>query len=103
MDLGVPLVSPKGSKAFSRVKIFKAAFLPSCSSSVRLPVALIKGSVAFCRGATWLSYGPLWCESILGVTVEAVQGNHVNLEWTETFGGLLELWHGPWSSSRLSC
>ena len=35
------------------------------------------------------------------MTVEAVQGNQVHLEWTETFGGLLEWWHDPWS--RLSC
>ena len=34
---------------------------------------------------------PQWCESILGVTVEAVHGNQVHLEWTETFGGL---WNG---------
>ena len=25
--------------------------------------------------------------------VEAVQGKHVHLEWTETSGGLLEWWH----------
>ena len=36
---------------------------------------------------------PPWCESILGVKVEAVQGKHVPLEWTETSGGLLEWWH----------
>ena len=33
---------------------------------------------------------PPWCESIKEVTVEALQGNQVHLEWTETFGGLLE-------------
>ena len=36
---------------------------------------------------------PLWCESILGLKVEAVQGKQVCLEWTETSGGLWELWH----------
>ena len=27
--------------------------------------------------------------------VEAVQGKHVSLEWTETSGGLWEWWHDP--------
>ena len=31
-----------------------------------------------------------WCESILSVKVEAVQGKQVPLEWTETSGGLWE-------------
>ena len=58
--------------------------------------------MALPRGAIGLSLVPQWCESILGVTVEEVQGNQVPLEWTEIFGGLLELWHDPWISSRLS-
>ena len=29
---------------------------------------------------------PLWCESILGLKVEAVQGIQVSLEWTENLG-----------------
>ena len=65
-----------------------------------LPVAWIKGSVAFPRGflrgfPTGLSHVLLWCESILGVKVEAVQGKQVPLEWTETSGGLLEWWQDP--------
>ena len=36
-----------------------------------------------------------WCESILGLNVEAVQGKQVSLEWTETSGGLWELWQDP--------
>ena len=49
---------------------------------------------AFPRGfPTGLSHVPPWWESILGVKVEAVQGNQVPLEWTETSGGLLEWWH----------
>ena len=36
-----------------------------------------------------------WCESILGLKVEAVQGKQVSLEWTETSGGLWEWWHDP--------
>ena len=57
---------------------------------------LIQGSVSFPGGfPTELSHVPLSCESILGVKVEAVQGNHVPLEWHETFGGLLEWWQTP--------
>ena len=41
---------------------------------------------------TWLSHVPPWCESILGLKVEAVQGKLVSLEWTETSGGLWEWW-----------
>ena len=44
---------------------------------------------AFPRGfPTGLSHEPPWCESILGLKVEAVQGKQVSLEWTETSGGL---------------
>ena len=42
---------------------------------------------AFPRGfPTALSHVPPWCESILGLKVEAVQGKQVSLEWTETSG-----------------
>ena len=51
---------------------------------------------AFPRGLpTGLSNVPPWCESILGLEVEAVQGKQVSLEWTETSGGLWEWWHNP--------
>ena len=51
---------------------------------------------AFPRGfPTGLSHVPLWCESILGLKVEAVQGIQVSLEWTETSRGLLEWWYDP--------
>ena len=41
----------------------------------------------FSRGfPTGLSHVSPWCESILGLKVEAVQGKQVSLEWTETFG-----------------
>ena len=46
---------------------------------------------AFPRGfPTGLSHVPPWCESILGLKVDAVQGKQVSLEWTETSGGLWE-------------
>ena len=51
---------------------------------------------AFPRGfPTGLSLVPPWCESILGLKVEAVLGKQVSLEWTETSGGLWEWWHSP--------
>ena len=51
---------------------------------------------AFPRGfPTELSHVPPWCESILGLKVEAVQGKQIFLEWTETSGGLSEWWHDP--------
>ena len=86
MDLGVLLESPQGSLSSSRVGACTCAFLPSCSSSVALPFAWKKGSVAFRRGfptrlshealprgfPTGLSHVPPLCESILGLKVEAV-------------------------------
>ena len=50
MDLGVLLQSPQGRQSSSRVVACTCAFLPSCSRSVALPFAGIKGSVAFLRG-----------------------------------------------------
>ena len=51
---------------------------------------------AFPRGfPTGLSHVPPLYESILGLKVEAVQGQKVSLEWTETSGGLWEWWHDP--------
>ena len=49
---------------------------------------------AFPRGfPTGLSHVPPWCESILGLKFEAVQGKQVSLEWTETCLGLWKWWH----------
>ena len=51
---------------------------------------------ALARGfPTVLSHVPTWCESILGLKVEAVQGKQVSLEWTELSGGLWEWWQDP--------
>ena len=50
IDLGVLLESPQGSQSSSRVGACTCAFLPSCSSSVALPFAWIKGSVSFPQG-----------------------------------------------------
>ena len=96
MDLGVLLEFPQGSPSSSRVGACTCAFLPSSRSSVTLPVKWIKGSVAFPRGfPTGLFHVPPWCESILGLKVEEVQGKQVSLEWIETSGGLWEWWHDP--------
>ena len=87
MDLGLLLESPQESQSSSRVGACTCAFLPSSSCSVALPFPWIKGSVAFPRGfPTGLSHVPPWCESILGLKVEAVQGKQVSLEWTEILG-----------------
>ena len=49
---------------------------------------------AFFRGfPTGLSHVPPWCELILGLKVEAVQGKQDFPELTETSGGLWEWWH----------
>ena len=73
MDLGVFLESPQRSQSSSRVGPCTCDFLPICSSSVMLLFAWIKGSVSFPRGfPTELSHVPPWCESILGLKVEAV-------------------------------
>ena len=49
---------------------------------------------AFPRGfPTGLSHVPPWCEFILGLKVEAVQGKQFSLERTGTSGGLWEWWH----------
>ena len=46
---------------------------------------------AFPRGfPTGQSHVTPWCESILGLKVEAMQGKQVSLEWTETSGRLWE-------------
>ena len=93
MDLGVLLVSPLGSQSSSRVGACTCAFLPSCSNSDTLPFTWIKGFVAFSRGfPAGLFHVPQWCESILGLKVEAVQGKQVSLAWTEASGGLWEWW-----------
>ena len=42
---------------------------------------------AFTRGfPTGLSHVPQWCESILCLNVDAVQGKQFSQEWTETLG-----------------
>ena len=77
---------PQRSQASSHVETSKSAFLSCCNSSIRFPVELTYGSVAFSRGATGLSHMPSCHELILRVAVESVQGNPVFLEWIGTSG-----------------
>ena len=107
MNLGVLLESPQGCQSSSRVGPCTCAFPPSCSSSVPLPFAWIKGSVAFPRGfPTRLSHRAdhvPWCsEWILGVKVESVQGKQVPLEWTDIWGSL-GIVARHWGFSRFYC
>ena len=51
---------------------------------------------AFPRGfSTGPSHVPTWCESIVALKVEAVQGKQVSLEWTDIPGELGEWWNYP--------
>ena len=89
MDLVVLLESPQGSQSSSRVGRCTCAFLPSCSSSVTLPYAWIKGSVAFPRGfptrlshealprgfPTGLTHVSPLCESILSLNSRQCREN----------------------------
>ena len=78
-----PALSPRAAAAVSR-------FPSRGSRDLCLPLE------AFPRGfPTGLSHVPPWCESILGLNVEAVQGKQVSLEWTESSGGLWEWRHDP--------
>ena len=80
-------------------------FLPElwqrCHASIRVDQAICGfpsrlSQEAFPGGfPTGLSQVPPWCESVLGLKVEAVQGKKVSLELTETSGGLWEWWHDP--------
>ena len=100
MDLGVLLESPRcvstrlewgHARALSSRAVAAVSRFPSHGSR-----DLWLSLEAFPRGfLTGLYHVPLWCESILDLKVEAVQGIQVSLEWTETSGGLWEWWHDP--------
>ena len=102
MDLGVLLESPRGvspclewghAHVLSSPAVAAVSRFPSSGSSDRW-LSLEAFHEAFPRGfPTGPSHVPPWCESILGLKVEAVQGKQVSLEWTETSGGLWEWLH----------
>ena len=104
MDLRVLLESPHGSVLVSRGGMhvrFPPELQQQCRSSLRVDQGICVcpsrlSHEALPRGfTTGHSHVPPWCESILGLKVEAVQGKQVSLEWTETSGGLWEWWHDP--------
>ena len=100
MDLGVLLESPRGvsprlesgnARALSSRAVAAVSLFPSRASR-----DLWLSLEALPRGfPTGLSHVTPWCESILRLKVEAVQGKQVSRQWTETSGGLLEWWHDP--------
>ena len=100
MELGVLLSLPRGvspclewgpARALSSRAVAALSRFPSRGSSdLWLFLEAFPGGFP-----TGLSHVPPWCESILGLKVEAVQGKQVSLEWTETSGGLWEWWHDP--------
>ena len=91
MDLGALLESPQGVSphlewGHARALSSRAVAAVSRFSS-RGSRDLWLSLAAFPRGfPTGLSHMPLWCESILRLKVEAVQGIQVSLEWTENLG-----------------
>ena len=100
MDLGVLLESPQGSQSSSRGGDARALSSRAVAAVSRFPSRgsrdLWLSFEAFPRGLpTGLSHVPPWCESILGLKVEAVKGKQFSLEWTETFGLLWEWWQDP--------
>ena len=74
--------------------VFPAELYQQCHPSLRVDQGIRVfpsrlSHEAFPRGfLTGLSHMPPWCESILGLKVDLVQGKQVTLEWTETSGGL---------------
>ena len=112
MDLGVLLESPQGSQSSSRVGACTCAFNPSCSSSVTLPFARIKRSVAFSRGfPRRLSHEafPQGCPKChRGVSRSSARKSwecrENRLPWNGMRHlGALGMVARPWISSRLSC
>ena len=80
---------------------FPTELQQQCQSSIRVNQGICGfpsrfSHEPFPRGfPTGLSQVPPWCESILSLKVDAVKGNQVSLEWTETSGGLWEWWDDP--------
>ena len=100
MDLRVLLESPQESQSSFEWGHARALSSRAVAAVTRFPSRgsrdLWLSLEAFPLGfPTGLSHVPPWCESILGLKVEAVLGKQVSLEWTETSGGLWEWWHGP--------
>ena len=83
------------ARALSSQAVGAVSYFPSLGSR-DLWLCLEAFPRGFSRGfPTGLFHVPPWCESILGLKVEAVQGKQVSLEWTETSAELWEWWHDP--------
>ena len=93
-------VSPRLEWGHARARSFRAVAALSRFRSRGSRVLWLSLEAFPRRFPTELSHVPLWCESILGLKVEAVQGKQVSLEWTET-SGISGNVARPWSSSRL--
>ena len=102
--LGISGVSPGKSVLVSSGGLH-VRFPPELEQQCRTSISVEQGicgflsrisNEAFPGGfSTGLSYVPLWCESMLGLKVKAVQGKQLSLERTETSVGLWEWWHDP--------
>ena len=104
MVLGVLLESPQGVSPrleWGHARALSSRAVAAVSASLRVDQGISGfpsrlSLEAFPRGfSTGLSHVLPWCESILGLKVEAVQEKQFSLEWTETHGGLREWWHDP--------
>ena len=98
MDLGVLLESLRAVSPLHEWGHARALFSRAVAAVQRFPSRgsrdLWLSLKAFPRGfPTGLSHVPSWCESILGLKVEAVHGKQFSLQWTEASGGLWEWWH----------
>ena len=83
------------ARAISSGAVAAVSRFPS-RGSMGLWLSLEAFPEAFPRGfPTGLSHVPPWCELILGLKVDAVQGKQVSVKWTETSGGLWEWRHDP--------
>ena len=83
------------ARAISSRAVAAVSRFPSCGSRDQW-LSLEGLPRRFPRGfPTGLSLVQPWCESILGLKVEAVPGKQFSLEWTETSWGLWEWWHDP--------
>ena len=74
-DLGLPVKVVLGSQVSSGVEAWNSAFLSSCQRGVRSPVEFSWAIWALSRGWAGATGLPLFCEGILGVSLEPVQGN----------------------------
>ena len=87
-DLEVLIQVKLWSQASSGVEAWNSASLSSCLRGVRAPVDFRQGIWAFSRGSAWETGLPSFCEGILGVPLEPVQGNQ-DLSGVEGELGLL--------------